>query len=91
MRINGDGSIRLIYNETNIATTGTDTLVITSVTYNTSYDDNMYVGYMYTSGEVHGYGTSSNIKTELDSWYDSNLASYANEISICIYFICIAC
>ena len=80
IRINGDGSIRLIYNGNSTATTGTSTQISTS-TFNSTYNNNMYVGYMYTSGQVHGLGTNSTIKGVLDSWYDSNLASYADKIS----------
>ena len=40
----------------------------------------MYVGYMYTSGEAHGTGTSSTIKTANDNFYTSALASYSQYI-----------
>ena len=80
IRINGDGSIRLIYNGTSTATTGASTQISTSA-FNSSDNNNMYVGYMYTNGQVHGLGTNSGIKGVLDSWYSSNLASYADKIS----------
>ena len=48
IRINGDGSIRLIYNGTGTATTGTSTQISTSA-YNSLSNDNAYVGYMYGS------------------------------------------
>ncbi len=81
IRINGDGSIRLIYNGTSTATTGTGTQIGTSA-FNTERGDNMYVGYMYTSGEVHGLGTSSTIKGVLDNWYLTNIqnAGYSSYI-----------
>ena len=79
IRINGDGSIRLIYQGTSANTTGTGTQATTSA-YNSSYNNNAYVGYMYTSGQVHGTGSSSTIKGVLDSWYQSNLSSYASKI-----------
>ena len=43
----------------------------------------MYVGYMYTSGQVHGLGTNSTIKGVLDSWYQTNIANkgYGDQIS----------
>ena len=47
IRINGDGSIRLIYNGTSTSQTGNGTMINTSQSFNSSYDDNMYVGYMY--------------------------------------------
>ena len=48
--------------------------------FNSTYTDNMYVGYMYTSGDAHGLGTSSIIKQANDNFYTSNLASYASYI-----------
>ena len=81
IRINGDGSIRLIYNGTSTATTGSSTMINSSQAFNSSYNRSEYVGYMYTSGQVHGLGTNSTIKEVLDSWYSSNLASYADKIS----------
>src|SRR5574344_181401 len=85
IRINGDGTTRMIYNGTPTSnqcttTTGTGTQISTSA-YNTSYNNNMYVGYMYTSGEVHGTGTSSTAKTAIDTWYNTNLSSYSSKIS----------
>ena len=77
VRINGDGSIRLIYNGTSTNQAGDSTMINTSQAFNSSYNDNMYVGYMYQSGQVHGLTTNSSIKTTLDSWYLSNLADEA--------------
>ncbi len=82
IRINGDGSIRMIYDGTEAHPNGessTDRQVATSQ-FNSAYNDNMYVGYMYTSGNAHGLGTSSVIKTINDNFYVSNLASYASYI-----------
>ena len=77
IRINGDGSVRLIYNGTSTSQTGTSTMINTSQTFNSSDNNNMYVGYMYQSGQVHGLTTNSSIKTTLDNWYLSNLADEA--------------
>ena len=83
VRINGDGSVRLIYNGTSTATTGNSTMINTSQAFNSSYDDNMYVGYMYGSYSNVNYNTThaninnSNIKTTIDNWYTSNLADEA--------------
>ena len=81
IRINGDGSIRLIYNGTSTATTGDSTMINSSQAFNSSYNRSEYVGYMYTSSQQHGNTTNSSIKGVLDSWYSSNLASYADKIS----------
>ena len=82
IRINGDGTIRIIYNGTSTATTGTSTQLSSTSAFNSSYNNNVYVGFKYTSGSVHGTGTNSTIFTALNSWYSSNLASYADDIDM---------
>ena len=77
IRINGNGSIRMIYTGTtaptsSIATvmTGTGTQInATTYAFNSSYNNPAYVGYMYTASAQHGNGTSSTIKTAIDNWY----------------------
>ena len=82
IRINGDGTIRLIYSgEGSAQTTGSGTQIQTSA-FNSSYNDNMYVGFKYTSNNPHGTGTNSTILTALNNWYSSNLASYADDIDM---------
>ncbi len=75
IRINGDGSIRMIYSGTTAPTsstatvmTGTGTQISTS-TFNIGYSNASYVGYMYTASQQHGNSTSSTIKTTLENWY----------------------
>ena len=75
IRINGDGSIRMIYSGTSAPTistatvmTGTETQISTSA-FNSSSNNPSYVGYMYTSSAQHGNGTPSTIKTTIDNWY----------------------
>ena len=80
IRINGDGSIRMIYQGTSANTTGTGTQLQESA-FNSSYNRSEYVGYMYTSGQQHGNTTDSPIKDVVDSWYSSNLANYSDKIS----------
>jgi len=81
IRINGDGTIRMIYQGTAANTTGTGTQLLSTSAFNSYISpNNMYVGYMYTSNQVHGLGTSSKIKGVLDNWYTSNLMSYASYI-----------
>ena len=82
IRINSNGSIRMIYDGTSAHKNGessTDRQYGTSQ-FNTSDGNNMYVGYMYTSGEAHGTGTSSAIKTNADKFYTDKLASYASKL-----------
>ena len=84
IRINGDGSIRLIYSgdeESGPATIGEVTQIGTSAFNLENYNRSEYVGYMYNINQQHGNGTSSSIKTVIDSWYSSNLASYSDKIS----------
>ena len=78
IRINGDGSIRMIYSGTTAPTsstaivmTGTETQIngTTYKNFNSSYNNSAYVGYMYTVGEQHGNSTSSGIKITIDNWY----------------------
>ena len=79
IRINGDGTIRIIYQGTSANTTGEGTQIGTS-TFNSTRTDNMYVGYMYEGNQVHGLTSDSTIKGVLDQWYQNNLQSYANNI-----------
>ena len=72
IRINGDGSIRMIYQGTSANERGTGTQIQTSA-FNSSSSNNMYVGYMYQSGQLHGLQTSSTIKGVLDNWYTNNI------------------
>ena len=89
VRINGDGSIRLIYSgdsSSGPAETGGATQIGTSA-FNEQYNDNAYVGYMYgtpgsdTYEETHANINDSIIKTVLDTWYQENLLSYSQYIS----------
>ncbi len=87
IRINGDGSIRLIYNGNSTATTGEGTMINSSQAFNTNYDDNAYVGYMYGSTRANSYASThtntnnSSIKTVVDNWYRDHLLQYAQYIS----------
>ena len=66
--------------------TNTATQIGTSA-FNPSFDDNTYVGYMYgTTGSstyeaTHANTNSSTAKTALETWYNTNLSSYASKIS----------
>jgi hypothetical protein len=90
IRINGNGTTRMIYNGTpsngQCTATGTAT-EINENAFNDNFDDNAYVGYMYgTAGSstydaTHANTNSSTIKTAIDTWYNTNLSSYADKIS----------
>ena len=74
IRTNSDGSVRLLYHGT--STTATDAYIGTSK-FNTTYNNPMYVGYMYgTSGSLVNNRKNTNnstIKDKIDTWYASNL------------------
>ena len=78
IRINGDGSIRMIYQGTSANTTGSGTQIGTSA-FNSSANNKTYVGLVYNTSSQHGYGTNSTIMNTLNNWYNSNLASYEED------------
>ena len=82
IRINENGSIRIIYDGTTSHANGessTDRQIGVSQ-INTSNTRNEYVGYMYALDNAHGITTSSTIKQANDSFYESHLADYAEYI-----------
>ena len=83
IRTNSDGGVRLLYHGT--STTTTDAYIGISA-FNTTYNNPMYVGYMYgTSGSLVNNRTNANnstIKTTIDNWYKDNLnTNYGKYIS----------
>ena len=81
IRTNHDSSIRLLYSGTSPDTTSG---YIWTSKFN-SYNDPMYVGYMYgTSGSLENNRLNTNnsaIKIYIDNWYNNNLSSYSKYIS----------
>ncbi len=84
IRINGDGTLRLIFqcDKPNCTdTTGEKTNAVGGTSYKLApYDDNTYVGYYYGTAhtdekptppydEVHSNATPSNIAKAVDGWY----------------------
>ena len=70
----------MIYQGTSANTTGTGTQIGTSAfnssyTYNRSY----YVGLVHDRSSQHGSGQPSTIMNTLNTWYNSNLASYEED------------
>ena len=95
IRINGDGTIRLLYNGTKVNAKGGDTQYGTSA-FNSTITDPAYVGYMYgtTAGVIGSRennlanGKDSNIKTKVDEFYDkyivsNNLQDYIADSGFC--------
>lgn len=72
IRINGDGSVRIILND----------VLETTSSFNSAHTDNAYVGYMYgTPGSssyaaTHTNTNDSELKKSLDTWYENNLKNY---------------
>ena len=95
IRINGDGTIRMIYAGTSAHANGeseTDSY-ISKTAYNSSYNDNTYVGYMTgstgatTYASTHSNTNNSTIKGVIDTWYKTNIEDkgYSIYVSDAIY------
>ena len=87
VRINGDGTVRVIYDGTSAHANGEssrDRQIGTSA-FNSSYNDNAYVGYMYgqtgasTYAAAHANTNDSTIKAYIDNWYKTNIVGTTNE------------
>ena len=87
VRINGDGTVRVIYDGTSAHANGessSDRQIGTSA-FNSSYKDNAYVGYMYgqtgasTYAAAHANTNDSTIKAYIDNWYNTNIVGTTNE------------
>lgn len=82
VRTTEQGGIKLLYNGTPNSGTcsnyGTNSQIGTS-SFNASYNDTKYLGYMYDTNE------SSTIKKYLDEWYKTNLNTYTNKLEDAIW------
>ena len=80
VRINGDGSIRLVLDD--VAKDSSGSVIKTE--FNSSNNDNAYVGYMYgtpgstTYDATHKNINDSTIKTKVDAWYKTNIVDTNN-------------
>ena len=101
VRVGGDGSVKLILHNDNTAgvanpcdsannSTSAAFARYSGETYtskfNSNYDDNAYVGFMYgtvsssTYEATHANTNKSTILTNLETWYTNNLAAYESVI-----------
>ena len=88
VRINGDGSIRLIYDGTACHENGTDTnnsIALENQKYNNQSNNSAYVGWTYTASSQRpsGSGTASNAKKQLEAWFNTsigNISAYSNKV-----------
>ena len=96
VRINGDGSVRMIYGGTGLYPNGGDySLGIRTIgtsSFNSTFDDNAHVGYMYgqidasTYEATHENINNSDVKTTIDRWYSKYLnTSYGSYIANAVY------
>ncbi len=91
IRINGDKTMRLIYDGATCHANGTstaDSIAVASTAYNSSYNRSEYVGWKYTSGSQRPSsitsGTNAPIKTALENWYNTNIGNnttYASKVA----------
>ena len=96
IRINGNNTIRVIYDGTSAHANGESSSdrQIGTVAFNSSDADNAYVGYMYgktgasTYAETHANTNNSTIKTYLDTWYENNIKGTTNEQYIADNIFC---
>jgi len=93
VRINGDSSIRIIYNGTEahfnsmstMNTTGTSTQIGTSP-FNVNTNDARYIGYMYGAAstslaQAQSNEVNSTIKTYIDAWYVNNIETQETTVT----------
>ena len=90
IRINGNGTIRLIYAGTGSSAPVTNTSVtqIGTNAFNSTYGDNRYVGFMYGSSvdtyeHTHTNTIKSTIMSQLETWYGTtNLNTLEAKIDV---------
>ncbi len=94
LRINGDGTMRLMYDGTAAhanTETSIDRVAIQESTFNDYGNDAKYLGYMFggsnrtqsnSKEDATKNTTNSTIKTVLDTWYKTNIVdkNYGNEV-----------
>ena len=96
IRINGDGTVRVIYDGTSAHANSesSEDRQIGKSAFNSNCDDNAYVGYMYgktgasTYAETHANTNNSTIKTYLDTWDENNIKGTPNEQYIADNIFC---
>ena len=95
IRVNGDGSMRIIYDGTQAYANGTNNagrFIKTGQVYNTNYNDAKYVGWMYgpagtgastSKAQAQTNTADSTIKGVVDAWYKTNIADkgYGSAVS----------
>ena len=106
VRITGDGSVKLVLhndntsnaanpcssaNNSNNAAFARYSGTTYNSAFNSSYNDNAYVGFMYGAtgasdyASAHANTNKSTILNNLESWYKNNLESYENKLADTIW------
>lgn len=88
VRVNGNGTIRLIYDGNVCHANGTitsDSMATVNQRYNSVADRSEYVGWKYTLDSQRpdniNNGIDVEMKTQTDNWYGTNLSSYDTYIA----------
>ena len=89
VRTTETGGVKLIYDGVpsngQCSNTGSNSTIGSSA-FNTNYNDNAYVGYMYgttgssTYASTHANTNDSTIKGVIDTWYKNNMTSYTSQL-----------
>ena len=106
VRVNGDGSIKLVLHNDNTSGSSSPCAASNNSTtaafarysgstyntaFNSSYNDNAYVGFMFgTAGSsdyasTHANNNKSDILKNLETWYTNNLTSYESKLADTIW------
>ena len=106
VRITGDGSVKLVLHNDNTSNAANPCSSANNSTnaafarysgttynsaFNTNYNDNAYMGFMYGQAGASDYASAhantnkSTILTNLESWYNNNLASYESKLADTIW------
>ena len=88
IRINSNGSIRMIYDGTTAHANGESSTnrFYKKTAFNSTVFDPAIAGYMYTLNSQNGLTTSSNIKIENEQFYVSKLKDFESKLDINIVF-----
>ena len=94
VRTTETGGVKLIYDGVpsngQCNNTG-DAAAIGKSEFNTNYNDNAYVGYMYgtagssTYARTHANTNDSTIKGVIDTWYHDNMTSYTSQLEDAVW------
>ena len=88
IRINSNGSIRMIYDGTSAHANGeaSEDRQYGTSQFNSNCNDNMYLGYMYAKGDAYGLEISSTIKIANDQFYIDKLSNYTSKLDMNVGF-----